>query len=235
MDTLTTALLVFFASAAFVIFAGVGLARYGDELAEKTGWGALWVGTLLVSIATSLPELTVNVSAVWLDDSPGLALGNVFGANMLNMFVLGMVSLLFGVSNLFSHQGKDTQILLLLGICLVALAAFMGMTGDIKVGPTSLGGILLFALYIAGMRRVYLAGRSGTTSDEEEIVPRGSARNAWIGFGFSVLIVIIAGRYLALSADRLALLSGISASFIGVLLVAIVTTLPEGTVCVAAA
>ena len=70
-----------------------GLARYGDDLAESTGWGKLWVGTLLVGIATSLPEVSVNVSAVWLENNPGLALGNVFGADMLNVFVLGSAAL----------------------------------------------------------------------------------------------------------------------------------------------
>src|SRR3970040_2077711 len=87
MDTLSGAILVFLVSSAFVIAAGVGLARFGDDLAEATGWGKLWVGTLLVGIATSLPEVTVNISAVWLEKSPGLALGNVFGADMMKVFV----------------------------------------------------------------------------------------------------------------------------------------------------
>lgn len=234
MDSLTAAILVFLASATAVIFAGIGLARFGDELAEKTGWGTLWVGTLLVSIATSLPELTVNISAVWLEDSPNLAIGNVFGANMLNVFVLGLVSLLFGVTNLFGGQGRDTQILVLLGMGLVTLAMVMGASGDLKLGPTSLGGLLLIALYIVGMRAVYKAGRTEMHAADIP-APTGSARSAWIGFGISVAVVIVAGRFLASSADTIAELSGISASFIGVLLVAIVTTLPEGSVTVAAA
>lgn len=235
METLGTALLVFFASAIAVIFAGIGLARFGDELAEKTGWGTLWVGTLLVSIATSLPELTVNISAVWLDDAPNLAIGNVFGANMLNVFVLGVVSLIFGVANLFSNQGKDTKYLVILGISLVTVAAFMGATGDFKIGPTSLGGLILIVLYIAGMRLVYQAGRNDDPEDEETAALRGNATKAWIGFSLSALVVIVAGRYLSMSADKIAEISGISASFIGVLLVAIVTTLPESSVSVAAA
>jgi cation:H+ antiporter len=233
MDTLTAAILVFLTSASFVVLAGVGLARYGDELAEKTGWGTLWVGTLLVSIATSLPELTVNISAVWLEDSPGLALGNVFGADMVNVFILGVVALLFGVRNLFENQGRDTQILVLLGIGMVSLAVVAGAAGDVKLGPTSLGGLLLITMYLAGMRAVYQAGRAGRPA-ETSPVPRGSARKAWIGFGISAAVVIVAGRYLAASAHSIAELSGISASFIGVLLVSIVTTLPETSVTVAA-
>jgi len=233
MDNLTAAILVFLASSVCVVFAGIGLARYGDELAEKTGWGTLWVGTILVSIATSLPELTVNISAVWLEDSPGLALGNVFGANMLNVVVLGAVALMFGVSNLFGKQGRDTEILVLVGIGLVALAVVMSVSGDLKLGPTSLGGLLILLAYLTGMRAVYRAGR--TEMHVGDIPkPTGSARNAWIGFGISALVVIVAGRYLAASADSIAELTGIGASFVGVLFVAFVTTLPEGSVTVAA-
>ena len=46
------------------------LARFGDQVADVTGWGALWVGTILVSVATSLPELVTNITAVRID-SPG--------------------------------------------------------------------------------------------------------------------------------------------------------------------
>lgn len=234
MDALTSAVLTFLGSAAFVVLAGIGLARFGDELAEKTGWGTLWVGTLLVGIATSLPELTVNISAVWLEDSPGLALGNVFGANMLNVFVLGVVALIFGAANIFGRPGRDTELLILIGTAMVALAGLTAGTGDFKLGPTSLGGLLLLAGYVGGMRVVYTAGRSHMhVADIPE--PSGSARNAWIGFGISAVVVIIAGRYLAASAHVLADITGIGASFVGVLLVSIVTTLPEGSVTIAAA
>jgi cation:H+ antiporter len=234
MESLGVAIAVFLAAAVCVVLAGVGLAKYGDELAEKTGWGKLWVGTLLVATATSLPEVSVNVSAVWLEDSPGLALGNVFGADMINVFVLAMVALAFGVTNLFGNQGRDTQILILLGLALVALAAFMGFTGDLKLGPTSLGGLLILAVYIAGMRAVYRAGRTQMQAADVP-PPTGNARGAWIGFGLSVAVVIVAGRFLAGSADSIAEISGISASFIGVLLVSIVTTLPEASVTITAA
>jgi cation:H+ antiporter len=83
------------------------------------------------------------------------------------------------------------------------------------------------------MRRVYLAGKAGPGGNGGD-EPRPSARNAWTGFLASAAVVIVAGRYLASSADAIAEASGISASFIGVLLVSIVTTLPEGSVTVAA-
>jgi cation:H+ antiporter len=156
---------------------------------------------------------------------------------MINVFVLATVALLFGVRRLFENQGRDTEILILLGIGLVTVAAVMGALGDVKLGPTSLGALLIFAVYVAGMRMVYQTSRAGAAAaaGDDDAGPKGSARNAWIGFGISVAVVIVAGRFLALSADRIAEISGIGASFVGVLLVSIVTTLPEGSVTVAAA
>ena len=240
MGSLGGAILVFVVSAAVVIIAGVNLARFGDELAEVTGWGHLWVGTILVAIATSLPELTVNISAVAFEDSPELALGNVFGANMMNVVVMGIVALMFGVRNVWATDSRDIPILMLVGIGLVALTAAMGASGDVKLGPASLGGLLIAVAYIAGMNAVYKAGRTDTGTDtdagtDEGSGSKGNARRAWIGFGIAALVVIVAARYLASSADSIAELTGISASFIGVLLVSFVTTLPEGSVTIAAA
>jgi cation:H+ antiporter len=234
MESLGVAVTVFAVCALFVILAGVGLARFGDELAEKTGWGTLWVGTILVSVATSLPELTINISAVAFENSPGLALGNVYGANMINIFVMACIGLVFGSMAVWSSESRDTPLLMLVAIGMVAISMAIAATGDLDLGPLSIGGLVLLAAYIAGMRAVYKAGR--TDMHAEDIPsPRGSARSAWIGFGLCALVVIIAGRYLAASADEIAELSGISASFIGVLLVSIVTTLPEGSVTFAAA
>ena len=234
MESLGSAILVFLVSAAFVIAAGIGLARFGDDIADVTGWGKLWVGTLLVGIATSLPEVVVNVSAVWLEKNPGLALGNVFGADMINIFVLAMVALVFGVPQLFGNQGRDTERLIFTGLILVAMALFFGSFGDIKlVGWTSVGAVLIGVGYIYGMRQVYTAGQTDMDLDDIR-PPTGSALRAWVGFGLSAAVVIVAGRFLAGSADAIAEASGISASFIGVLLVSIVTTLPEGSVTVAA-
>lgn len=45
-------------------YAGYFLSRYGDIIAKKTGMSASWVGLILLSIATSLPELVTGIFAV---------------------------------------------------------------------------------------------------------------------------------------------------------------------------
>jgi len=89
---LAIAIGIFLASAVTVIYFGTQLAKYGDALATLTGWGRLFVGSILVALATSLPELSTNISAVTLDPpNPELALGNILGANMLTFAVVTMI------------------------------------------------------------------------------------------------------------------------------------------------
>ena len=73
---LVIAVVVFLASAAAVWVLGAGLSKYGDALADLTGLGRLFVGSILVALATSLPELSTNISAVRLNPpNPDLAVG----------------------------------------------------------------------------------------------------------------------------------------------------------------
>ena len=77
------ALGIFFTAAIVVVAAAIALAGAGDVIALRTGWGRVWVGSLLMAGATSLPELVTTTTAALLE-TPDLAAGNIFGANMLN-------------------------------------------------------------------------------------------------------------------------------------------------------
>ena len=234
MDSLAIALPTFFGSAFFVVLAGVALARYGDELAEHTGWGHLWVGTVLVSVATSLPELVTNVSATAIGAVP-LALGNIFGADMINMWTISLIALVFGVGRLFGGHGPGTQRLMLVAVVIAALAVGIGATDDVALGRYSVGAIAIAVVYVVGMRLVYNASRKESQSAEESPSSGGSKRSAWLGFGGAALVIAIASPFLAISANGIAEATGMASSFMGVLAVAVVTTLPEASVGVAAA
>ena len=238
MDSLSLSIPVFLASALVVVIAGVFLARYGDEIAEGTGWGALWVGTVLVSVATSLPELITNISAVAIEDAPELALGNVFGADMINIFTVALVAIIFGVRNLFADQTKDTQVLMLVSVGLAILAVGLAATGDYALGWTSVGGLVMLVAYFAGMKLVYDAGRSGAEI-VDGVVDDGSppinVRRAFLMFGAASLAIVATAPFLAASADGIATATGLGRGFMGILAVSIVTTLPEASVTITAA
>ncbi len=231
---LTVAILVFLASAVAVIFLGVQLARYGDALASLTGWGRLFVGSILVALATSLPELSNNITAVRIDN-PELALGNVVGANMVNMFTMGMVALVFGGRRFLQRVAPEQGYLIVLAAILTGLAVlFAALRNDVNIWQIGVSSIILLVVYVIGMWIVYKRRPAGADAEEEEEAGITLSR-AWLMFSLVSIGVIIAGVFLAQSVDRVADLTGVSSGVLGILAVSIVTTMPEASATVAAA
>ncbi len=232
---LTIAILVFLASAVLVMFCGAKLAVYGDALASLTGWGRLFVGSLLVALATSLPELSTNISAVRLDPpNPELAVGNVFGANMLNMFTLSAVALAFGGKRFLQQVSPKQGYLIVVAVVLTGAAILFGaLRWEANVGEVGISSIILLVLFVAGMWWVYK--NRPADGDEEAGDPGMTLGKAWLMFGLVSLGVVISGFFLAWSTDEIADITGIASSTLGILLVSLVTTMPEASSTIAAA
>ncbi len=232
---LTIAIAVFLASAVLVMFCGAKLAVYGDALATLTGWGRLFVGSLLVALATSLPELSTNISAVQLDPpNPELAVGNVFGANMLNMFTLSAVALAFGGKRFLVQVAPEQGYLIVVAVVLTGAAILFGaIQWGANVGEVGISSVILIVLFVAGMWWVYK--NRPAAADEAEEDPGMTLGKAWGMFGLVSLGVVIAGFFLAWSTDEIAGITGIASSTLGILLVSLVTTMPEASSTIAAA
>ena len=231
---LPIAIIVFLASGAAVVFLGTYLARYGDALASLTGWGRLFVGSILVALATSLPEVSNNITAVRIDN-PQLALGDVLGSNMLNLFILGTVALLFGGKRFLQNVAPEQGYLIMLAALLTGLAVIFSMfKSGVSVWQVGLSSIIVLVVYVIGMWFVYQ--RRPAASDEEEAEEVGiTLRRAWVMFIIVSLGVIISGILLAQSMDRIAHETGISSGVLGILAVALVTSMPEISATLAAA
>ncbi|MBM3940175.1 MAG: hypothetical protein FJ318_04660 [SAR202 cluster bacterium] len=233
MDSLAVALLAFLASAVVVIVAGMNLARLGDAISDITGWGRAFVGTVLIGSATSLPELVTNVSANILG-LPGLVLGNIFGANLLNVAIISAVALVAGVRNVYGGGQRDTLMLFSLALTLAVIALAFSITGDTALAHGSLGGAVLIVAYLAGTFLVY---RFRTTTVHISGEPPATERHAgkvYGQFALAALVIIVSAPVLTISVDAIADATGIARSFLGVLAVSIVTTMPETSVTVVA-
>lgn len=231
---LPVAIIVFLASAVFVVYLGTYLAKYGDALATLTGWGRLFVGSILVALATSLPEVSNNITAVRIDN-PQLALGDVLGSNMINMLTLGMVALLFGGRRFLQRVAPEQIYLILLASLLTALAVLFSLfkTG-VQVWQVGLSSIIVLIVYLIGMWIVYNRRPSDDHGDEDDDAGI-TLRRAWIMFILVSVGVIISGILLAQSVDRIAHVTGVSSGVLGILAVALVTSMPEISATIAAA
>ncbi|MEW6053959.1 MAG: hypothetical protein AB1552_09255 [Nitrospirota bacterium] len=91
-------------NAVIVIVAATFLPAIGEGIAEQTGLGQTFVGNIFIAIATSLPEVVVSLSAMKID-AVGLAIGNLFGSNIFNIFILA-------IDDIFFTQGPLVRIIL---------------------------------------------------------------------------------------------------------------------------
>jgi len=226
---LVIALVVFAASAASVVYLGVQLARFGDVLATLTGWGRIFVGSILLALATSLPELSTNISAVRLDPpNPELALGNVVGANMLNMFTLSLVALFFGGRRFLQQVAPQQGYLIVLAAAMTgAVLIFGALQLDASFWQVGLASVVLLGMFLAGMRVVYATRPANDEESQENGQPGMTLGRAWVLFGLVSAGVFVAGFFLAWSTDRVAEITGVSSSTLGILAVSVVTTMPE--------
>lgn len=84
-----------------------------QKLAKAWGMSEALIGLTVVAIATSLPELITSIVAATKKNA-GIAIGNVLGSNILNIFVV------LGISSLIMPLQFDTQMNINLGVLFVA-------------------------------------------------------------------------------------------------------------------
>jgi cation:H+ antiporter len=235
-----TWVLLFLVSAALVAWAGVNLARAGDEIARRAGLSRLLVGVLLVGAATSLPEIATDVSAS-LAGSPDLAVGDLMGSSMANMAVLALIDLIHRHRVWPSVEVGHARIASA-AIGLTALATLGILTPPgVSVGWVGLDTLAIAAAYVAMVAwlRRSPSGRFG----ESALIPvptgwtkpvRGELRPAVIRFGAAALLILGAAPLLARSGQQIAAAAGLAESFIGATLLALATSAPELVAAVAA-
>ncbi|MFP4473538.1 MAG: sodium:calcium antiporter [Candidatus Omnitrophota bacterium] len=148
-----------FISGAVVIAGAVWVARSADVIAVSTGWGRTFVGSLFLALATSLPEMVVTLSALRLKQVD-LAVGNIFGSNMTNMFLLVFCDWADGPGALLNGVSSAHVFTIFVGFAMT-LVVILGLAQNKKENYFGLGwdSWSLILIYAAGMTGLYGMGR----------------------------------------------------------------------------
>lgn len=149
---------------AVLVLAAWWLAQAGDVLAEHPieliggPLGATFVGSLFLAVATSLPEIVTGLSAIRMRKID-MALGNIFGSNMFNIFVIPMLkvsSLCSGDGLLMAGEGFATSQNVIAGLLPILLTgvvvgglSYPGRRTLLKRFGVDSG--LILAIYAVGM------------------------------------------------------------------------------------
>ncbi len=220
----------FIASAVIIVAAATRLASYGDTIALRTRLGGMFIGTLLLAGATSMPELLTAINAIE-QNVPNLTVGNIFGSSMFNMFLLALIDLVAVRVTIFRRLDVGHALSSSVAVALTGLAVFFILAQiDFEIGWLGFDSFVLIAVYI-GATRVMFGGGGEDVLDatEEPEIPDSmpSLAHALIGFGVATLVLVLITPMLVSSSVDIAAETGISTGFVGIALVAVITSLPE--------
>lgn len=227
--SLAAALLVFVVTAVVVVVAAIALAYSSDILADRIGWGSLWVGAVLVAGVTSLPETVTAATAAHIG-VPSLAAGDVLGANMMNMANLTWLAAIFGGAGVYNRIGRHQIQGAVLALALTgSVTLFAALQWHTKWWIVSPAALVLFVIYGIGSRFLFKSSQAQQQSEPSGVESSQTTRWAWTVFLIAAAVILVSTPLLATASHDIASSTGIADSFFGVLAVAFITTMPEVT------
>ncbi len=144
-----------FISIIFVVGGSIFLANSADVIAQTTGLGRTFVGSIFLAFATSLPELVVTLSALKLGQLD-LALGNIFGSNMTNIFILSLCDIFHKGQRILSVVSPTHIFTGILSIVLVSIAIIgLRSKNKMKIGFIGVDSVIMLILFILGTGLLY--------------------------------------------------------------------------------
>jgi len=199
-----------------------------EKLVREIKTSRLVLATVLVGLSTSLPELFVGIAAA-LRNQPQIALGNIVGANLANLsWIIGGAALVFGAIPVIGEYLRN-ELWITAGMVMMP---FLLMT-DGKL--TRLDGLVLIFLYLLYANNLVRRGNSPLRalkiSGRKIIKHRVKTRMNSIVQAFKLIswlgVLGVSALMLVNLAVKVSGSLGVSSFWIGLIVLAIGTTLPE--------
>lgn len=217
--------LLYLLVAAGVVLFSVKASEYVDLLDKKTSLSGAFIGGIMLSAVTSLPELFTSISATVLIHQPGLCLGNILGSDLFNMAMLSFFLLIFART---FREGKlsssHRMVTVFVLICYVVMILnWLGIV-RMQMFNISLSSVIIVLMYLLSIR--YLSAEDGSTEEEETVspltIPQIAVRFVLVSVGIVVLSIVI--TYIT---DAISLRLHLGQGMAGALFLGIATSLPE--------
>lgn len=219
--------------------AGPVLTRSADVISRLTGLSRSWIGLVLLATATSLPELITGVSAVTAADTPNIAVGDALGSCVFNLVMLVLLDELSRAEPMYRRIDQGHILTAGFGVVLIGSAgAFLLLSQNglgFSVLHISAYTPFIIAIYLIAMRAAFVYERRARPAPrpvaDETGMTLAAAVTRYIAAGG---VVVVAGVWLPFVGQELADVMGWKTTFVGTLLIAGATSVPELVVTISA-
>lgn len=185
------------------------------------------IGLTIVAMGTSAPEAAVSIASAF-KGANGVAIGNVLGSNIANIFlILGVTATITALSVVKNTIRYEIPFVGFITLLLMWMGAQYGMVSHI-------GAAILCVLFVAFLVYLYFIS-NGAPSDDMPAVKQMSIAKILLYIIGGVVALVLGGNLTVNSAVEIAGALGVSDRIIGLTIIAVGTSLPELVTCVIAA
>ena len=223
--SLTVTLVFFIISLAVVVFSADKFIDYSSVLAGRLGVSEFIIGLTLIAFGTSVPEIFVGVQAVQ-NQAENLAVSAIIGSNISN------IALIFGIACIgrsIIPEKNATRLRLYIPLILSVILLIYALM-DLKIDK--LDALLIIMILPIFMYCIYTDKNIRTTNKNDV----SSMSNIMLAIGLILMTILLfyAAEGVVITGLNIAFRLGISSTIIGLVLIAIGTSLPELAATVAA-
>lgn len=225
MTTLVHVFVFLFSAAVVWFFAGI-LIESIDRVAKRFHKTGFSVAFFVLGILTSISEISVAVNASF-TGVPQISVGNLVGASFV--IILLIIPLLAVAGNGIDLKHTISRRNIILTLAVIILPALLALDGNITRGE----GILAILVYASLVYGIYRQQDAEREIKEVEEIPSGllEKKHATLTDVLKIAgggaAIFIAGHFLVDQASYFALLLGVPASLMGLLLLSVGTNVPE--------
>ena len=202
-------------------------ADYFTESAEKIGLSIglspFIIGTVILSIGTSLPELATSISAV-LQHHSEIVVADVVGSNVTNILLVVGVSIIFTKNTVLNHDASLVDSPILLASAFFVYLSFLKGKFNLIEGLFFLAALIVYILYALNSKKVTIENNDNKLTIKEPIM-----------LILSIIFLDLGSKYTIKSIILIASILKISPGVIAATAVAFGTSLPELLVSLTAA
>jgi len=192
--------------------------RYVTALSKIFGLSEMAAGFILLSISTSLPELTVSVIASIIGEG-GLSLGNVLGSNVANLTVIMGLAVILSKTTISIEEESPKELVQFLFLSSI-VPLFVVQRGSLSL---ALGVVLLILFVYFGVT----VSKKAPKIDTFQSANRKDKALLSLKFVVSIAFVIAVSKFTVDSSVSVAEFFRIPPSVIGATIVGLGTSLPE--------
>ncbi len=213
---------IFFLVFAFLtVFLSIKLSYYADGLSKTSGVSKALIGGIVLAGVTSLPEFVTCFSAI-LVGNPTLAMGDILGSNLFNIFMVCFFDLVFMRKLIFSKTATSHNLVLfLLLINYLFIFLFVNKLLDFSIFSIGIPSLVILLTYIFYLKSI-------PKYESDGVVINGASNHLAVKLVITAIFMVFSSVILTVIVNNLSVIyPSFSSSFLGAIFLGITTSLPE--------